>query len=313
MSLITYAPPPSAAPAPAGPRTLHDLFTAYLGDVALEHQASTQYQQRMFYQMVLQEFGPLPLEDVTPDLLRAWKAQLTTRYARSTVYRYMSFLSCALRYAVDCEWLAANPMAKIRKPSPGRGRVRFLTTAERDRLLGACRASTNPALYPLVVLALATGARKNELRRLRWSEVDFTHGMLRLLKTKGQTARSVPLLGEARQLLEALAQQRRPEVAWVFPGPHGRTPRDIEYAWTLARQQAQLTNFRFHDLRHTFASYMAMAGASLRDIADVLGHVKIAMTMQYAHLIEGHSTHAVERMIETFLTPQAPEEGARHA
>src|SRR6185503_20384784 len=74
MSLITYAPPPSAAPAPAGPRTLRDLFTAYLGDVALEHQPSTQYQQRMFYQMVLQEFGPLPLEDVTPDLLRAWKA-----------------------------------------------------------------------------------------------------------------------------------------------------------------------------------------------------------------------------------------------
>jgi len=283
------------------PHTLATLFSHYLTDTQLDHAPSTHYQQRVFYAKILRDLGAVPLEDVTPDLLRTWKAHLTTHYARSTVHRYMAFVNCALRYAVECEWLTVNPMAKVRKPSPGRGRVRFLTHAERHRLLLACQASRNPCLYPIVLLALSTGGRKNEVRGLCWPDVDFACGVVRFLRTKTDEPRAVPLLGEARRVLEARAQTRHPRIPWVFPRADGRKPRDIECAWTTARQHAGLTDFRFHDLRHTFASYMAMSGASLREIAEALGHRKLQQTMQYSHLLQSHTHGVIERMIHAFL------------
>jgi integrase len=98
----------------------------------------------------------------------------------------------------------------------------------------------------------------------------------------------------------------------VFPRDDGHGPRDIDYAWTIARKAAGITDFHFHDLRHTFASYMAMAGASLWEIADVLGHAKIQQTMAYSHLIEGHTTAAVQRMIAKFLAPPSGQEDTMH-
>jgi integrase len=281
--------------------TLTELFTAYLADTLLNHEPSTHRQQTLFFAAVLRDLGPLALDVVTSDVLRAWKGRLSVRHKPATVYRYMMFLGAALRYGVECGWLLEDPLRRIRKPSPGRGHVRFLTTTERQRLLLACRMSRQALLYPVVVLALATGGRKEELRLLRWPEVDFGQGVVRFLKTKTHEPRSVPLLGEARTLLEQLAQRRRPSDMYVFARPDGRQPVEIDSAWRTARTLADLKNFRFHDLRHTFASYCAMSGASLREIADVLGHAKIAMTMTYSHLLESHSKGVVERMMRKFM------------
>src|SRR4051812_26952507 len=117
--------PAQPRPTPTSMPTLATLFDQYLAEMRLEHAPSTHYQQRLFFRVVLRDLGPLPLQQVTPDLLRTWKTVLTARYTRATIHRYMSFLNCALRYAVECEWLAVNPMAKVRKPAPGRGRMRF--------------------------------------------------------------------------------------------------------------------------------------------------------------------------------------------
>jgi integrase len=101
-------------------------------------------------------------------------------------------------------------MRHIRKPSTPKGRVRFLSQDERVRLLDACRQSRNPLLHPLVVVALGTGGRKEELRCLRWPQVDFELGAVRFTKTKTALDRAVPLLGEALQVLKELHRQRRP-------------------------------------------------------------------------------------------------------
>jgi integrase len=253
--------------------------------------------------MVARELGHVRLDDVTPDLLRAWKGRLAVCHKASSVFRYMVLLNCALRFAVECGWLVHNPLAKVRRPSPGRGRVRFLTSDEQRRLLDACRQSANPLLYGIVVLALWTGGRREELRQLQWSEVDFAQGVVRFLKTKTDRPRAVPLVGDARRILEVLAEERRPRVAWVFPRADGLKPCEFEEHWHTARRYAQLADFKFHDLRHTFASYMAMSGSSLRDIAEVLGHVKIDQTMQYSHLLESHTSDVVAQMHAKFLTP----------
>lgn len=277
-------------------RTLADLTDAYLADTLLNHEPSTHRQQTLFFAAVLRDLGPLALPDVTPDVLRAWKGRLSARHKPATVYRYMMFLGAAMRYGVECGWLLEDPLRRIRKPSPGRGHVRFLTTPERQRLLLACRMSRQALLYPVVVLALATGGRKEELRMLCWPEVDFGQGVVRFLKTKTHEPRGVPLVGEARTLLEQLAQRRRLSDVYVFARPDGRQPVEIESAWRTARTLAQIASFRFHDLRHTFASYCAMSGASLRDIAELLGHAKIQQTMRYSHILDSHSNGVVEQM-----------------
>ena len=169
---------------------------------------------------------------MTPDLLRAWKVQLAARRTPSTVHKYLCRLSCVFQAAVDeYGWLAENPLRRVRRPSPGRGSVRFLTADERQRLLAACQASHCPLLYAIVVLALATGGRRTEVRTLQWAQVDLEAGVVRFVQTKTDLDRSVPLVGEARTLLQHLAATRVPGVPWVFPSPDGQRPRQMHEAW----------------------------------------------------------------------------------
>jgi hypothetical protein len=127
----TLSPPPTAQPAApllaAQPpqRTLADLFRHYLADTASGQAASTRYQYDIFYGKILRDFGPLPLGEVTVNLLRDWKLHLSQRHKPSSMHRYLARMGCALAFAVECGWLASNPLAQVRKPSPGKGRTRF--------------------------------------------------------------------------------------------------------------------------------------------------------------------------------------------
>ena len=184
-------------------------------------------------------------------------------------------------------------MRRLREP---RGRVRYLTDEERMRLLQACQASSNRALYPLVVLALATGARKMELLRLTWRDIDLRRAQIALEQTKNRERRALPLTGLALEEVARLAKVRRLDTALLFPRADGRQPIDIRYAWAQALHAAGITDCRFHDLRHSCASYLAMSGASLVEIAAVLGHKTLQMVQRYAHLSDAHTAGVVARM-----------------
>jgi len=147
-----------------------------------------------------------------------------------------------------------------------------------------------------VVAPLSTGARKSEILGITWSNVDFQRRMIRLLETKNGESRAVPLVGFARQEIQRLAKIRRIDSPYVFPGRNGISPVNLLEAWRYARQRAGIKDFRFHDLRHSAASYLAMNGASLAEIAEVLGHKTLAMVKRYAHLSEQHTARVVERM-----------------
>jgi integrase len=189
-----------------------------------------------------------------------------------------------------------NPCHKVRKKPEPSGRVRFLSDEERQRLLQACLLSHNPHLHTIVLLALTTGARKNEMRQLTWGDVDLDRGLLQLRTTKNKERRSVPVRGEALRLLRKQGHEQQPE-AWVFPRWDRRKPVLIEQAWQTAKRRAELKNFHFHDLRHTAASYLAASGASLLEIATILGHKNLRMTFKYSHLTTGHSGEVIERMV----------------
>ncbi len=253
------------------------------------------------------EIGVYLLSDVSRaliieqrDKLLNTKGRNVERRSNSTVNRYMTALGNAFTVATnEWEWLQENPMRKISKLSEPRGRVRFLDDEERERLLEACKASTNPQLHTLVVMGLSTGARHGELINLRWSDVDLQRRVITLHDTKNKERRLLPLAHYALKLMEDHSKVRNIASDLVFPSlSNPMKVWDSRSSWLSALQKANIDNFRFHDLRHSCASYLAMNGASLAEIAEVLGHKTLAMVRRYAHLSEAHTAKVVQSMNE---------------
>lgn len=267
-----------------------------------------------------QELGPYTLADVTPALLGQSRDKLGQDRGPATVVRYMAAMSHVFTVAVnEWGWLENNPMRKVRKPKEPRGRVRFLSEdtvgpdgetidGERTRLLEACKQSKNAHLHTVVVLALSTGMRQGEILNLRWPDVDLAKGRIILHETKNGERRVVPLLGHALELLKAKDKARREEKVrridtdLLFPGRNQQKPVFIRAPWQEAVKAAGIEDLKFHDLRHSAASYMLMTGASLGEIAELLGHKTLQMVKRYSHLSESHAAGVVARMNERIFS-----------
>ncbi len=253
------------------------------------------------------EIGYLLLSDVTTDTITQIKDKLLNETVRTgkkrsptTVLRYMASLSTAFTSAVnDWKWLEDSPMRTIKKPRAARGRVRFLDDGERQRLLIACQQSTNKQLYLCVILSLSTGMRKGELMGLSWADVNLKDGYLILHETKNGERRRVALAGLALDLLKDYANVRRLDSQLLFPSNKSpTTPIDLRKPFKTALKKAEVDDFHWHDLRHCTASYLAMNGASLAEIAEVLGHKTLSMVKRYSHLSDSHVSNVVASMNE---------------
>jgi integrase len=278
--------------------TLADLINRYCRDILPSKAPESRRKQGQQLLWWRGQLGHCVLAEITPACIAEHRDMLTREHrAASTVNRYLSALGHAFSMAVqEWGWLEDSPIRNVRKPREPRGRVRFLSDQERHQLLAACRESQNPALHTIVVLALSTGARRGELLTLRWPDVDLKRGMLTFHQTKNRERRAVPLTGQALSAMHQHAKVRRLNTSLVFPNPTTTRPADIRAAWQGAIKRSGITDFHFHDLRHTFASYLAMNGASLLEIAEVLGHKTLSMVKRYAHLTEAHTRGVVERM-----------------
>ncbi|MGH8478860.1 MAG: tyrosine-type recombinase/integrase [Gammaproteobacteria bacterium] len=284
-------------------RTLAELIDRYTRDVFPQKGAwaRSQATQLAWWRA---ELGALSLADVTPAMVAEARDKLargmTVRGGQrspSTICRYLAALSHAFAIAVkEWGWLEDSPMRKVTKPREPRGRVRYLADEERGRLLEACRKSESPDLYCAVVIALSTGARRMEVLGLRWGQVDFSRRAITLLETKNGEIRSLPLVGHAFDLMAERAKVRRIDTDLVFPGRKKNRPVDLRAPFETAVKRAGVEDFRWHDLRHSAASYLAMNGATLAEIAEVLGHKTLAMVKRYAHLSQAHTTRVVEAM-----------------
>jgi len=277
--------------------TLTDLIDRYICEILPHKRASTVPDQARQLCWWKRHLGHSLLADITPAILVEHRNILTQGRTNATVVRYLAALSHAFTIAVrEWQWCADNPVRKITKPKEPRGRVRFLSEDERQRLLAACKVSRNSSLYIIVVLALSTGARRGELLSLHWSDVDLKRGILTFRETKNGETRAVPLTGYALDVMTQHAKIRRLDTSFVFPDSTGTRPVGIREAFEGAVKRAEIANFRFHDCRHSAASYLAMNGASLTEIAEVLGHKTLAMVKRYAHLSEAHTAGVVARM-----------------
>jgi integrase len=225
-----------------------------------------------------------------------------TNKARSsnTVLRLKAVLSSIFKYAIRRGYLKENPVEGIFIDATPNQVERFLDDKERRALLSACQESTWDKLYLLVLLAITTGMRKAELINLRWTDINFEKGLARLATTKNGSPRINPIPAPA---LEELKKFRKVGNGLVFASPNDpEKPFDFRVQWTRALQRTYIKNFRFHDLRHTAASYLVMNGASLHETAEILGHKSTQTTKRYAHLSTDHKSALAERVMSKVLS-----------
>ena len=217
--------------------------------------------------------------------------------APATINRYRAVLSSMLKYAVSQGYITSNPVAKVPTKALNNKIVRYLSDTERQDLLAACRKSSWKPLYRLVLLAMTTGMRKAELMNLRWSDIDFTRAVAMLATTKNGEPRHCPIPSVALDELKAVRQVGD---SLVFPSMKIPTkPFEFRKHWFKALDKAGIEDFRFHDLRHTAASYMVMNGMSLYETATVLGHKDTQTTARYAHLSTEHIASATEKVMNS--------------
>jgi len=228
--------------------------------------------------------------------------------SRKTIKHYRDMLDLLFKCAIRWGWTRTNPVDGVERITRIKNeRTRYLSDSERAALLQACKASHAPTLYPFVVFALSTGARKGEIEKLKISDIDTNRNVAVLRDTKNGDTRVIPLTKHAREVIEVQIDHATalyadlPDEAkhlWLFPRADGQKPFDIRKAWEKARSQAKLVDFRFHDLRHSTASYLAMHGANQLEIAEVLGHRTLQMVKRYAHLSDSHVKDLMESVNE---------------
>lgn len=303
--------------AEAKKHTFADLVDRYIKDV-LPKKPKQAVRQKMQLEWWKEKMGVYLLADVTPALIVQYRDELAsgetyrhTQRSPATVVRYMAALSHAFSIAVkEWGWLDDSPTRKVTKPTESRGRVRYLDDDERTKLLDACKASSNEWLYMCVILALSTGMRHSELMALKWQDVTLKETHIKksgkeetiapfiiLHQTKNGDKRRVPLAGHGLELLRAHAKVRRLDSPLLFPSNRDPLkPIDLRWAFENALKAAEIENFHWHDLRHCTASYLAMDGASLAEIAEILGHKTLAMVKRYSHLSDGHVSNVVASM-----------------
>jgi integrase len=272
---------------------------------------------------VFEDWLDKPLAELNAWVIEKWRTRrLKDGTAAGTVNRDLAALKSALAKAVKWGVIELHPLQPVKLKKIDNARVRFLgerdpgeekrlraALAKRDRELIAGRARGNAwrdergydrlselpvggygdHLTPMVLLGLNTGLRRGELTALTWDDVNLPAKRLtvRAAAAKGGKSRHIPLNREALEVLTKWQQQHSGQGA-LF------AVRDVKKAWAALMTDAKIEGFKFHDLRHTFASQLVMAGADLNTVRELLGHADMKMTLRYAHLSAEHKAAAVE-------------------
>jgi len=254
--------------------------------------------------------GHLHLNEITTEIVSNIRDKIATQrnMSNATIVRYLSSLSCVFTFAIEeLELIDESPVKKVNKPREPKGVVRFLSSEELRLILKASIESKNPYLNTIVTIAVQTGMRKSEILNLTWEDIDLERSRIIVRHSKNGTRRSVYLSNESRVLLESIKRKHikfAVKTNLIFPSTRKqwskeiRKPTSIDTSWKKALKTSGVKDFRFHDLRHTCASYLAMNGASLKDISEILGHKSITMTDRYVHLCESHTKEVLRKMNE---------------
>ena len=272
--------------------TFDELIESYLSNAYLGTKPQMQRSRLNYWSRVLANKA---VNDISRLDIEFGLRQLPKELSNSTINKYKKLVSLVFNYGIRELGLLDNPTRYIRSLPEKKGRTRYLSDNERERLFKACRASKWNKLYLLVLMAITTGARRGELLSLRWNSLDIDKQTAYVLTSKNGEPKVLPL---TRSVIEELQKFSLNDDSLIFVSEiKPNKPYFFYKQWNRVREEAELIDFRFHDLRHTTASYLAQNGATLLEIADVLGHKQIEVTKRYAHLCIEHKSSLINRVM----------------
>ena len=270
--------------------------------------------------MLKKNFGDIYLNSFTTKLIENYQTNmLDAEISETTVNRKIAVLKHMFTKA--SEWkMTTDEMSKtvhkVKMYKLDNDRIRFLSDEEIPELLEACdyvrtfkdgtiETKKQNHLKPILIFALNTGCRKEEILSLKWKQVDQRNGLINLDKTKNGEKRHIPINETLKELLSDLEGNRHAGSTWVFHDKKtGNRFTDVTHSFKTAKKRANIEDFRFHDLRHTFASHLVMVGVDLTTVSRLMGHKSLKMTLRYAHLAPKHFSNAVN-MLNNIMKPKA--------
>jgi len=241
------------------------------------------------------------LYEITPILVEKFKSERIKEVSPATVNRALACLKCMFNRAIDWGKIDTNPIIKVKLFRENNKRLRYLEKEEIVKLLARC----NNHLKPIIIVALNTGMRKGEILNLKWHDIDFGRGIIYLLNTKNGEKREIPMNEQAKTAI--IRVRKHPDSPYIFCNKEGKPYGDIKKTFLTALKKSGIINFRFHDLRHTFASHLVMSGVDLNTVRELMGHKSLEMTLRYSHLSPDHKKRAVDvlgRRMDTIWTPE---------
>ncbi|WP_417507864.1 tyrosine-type recombinase/integrase [Marinomonas gallaica] len=286
-------------------RFLSDHYKDYL--IALNPKRAKQS-----YMCIANSFEHLMDRPLTE--IKAWDIQqwITERRklgrAPATIEYCVNRLRAAFNRAVEWEFIDSHNLSSVKLIKQDNTRIRYLSKEEEERLLEGIQARNQSVresdktkahikfvdfVEPLVITAMNTGMRKGELLTLKWEHVSFPNRYLtiRSENAKSKKTRTIPLNDTVLNLFDSWRAQN-PDADYVFVS-NNQPVEFFQYPWQSLLKEAGIENFRFHDLRHHFASKLVMAGVDLNIVRELLGHADLKMTLRYAHLAPEHKAAAV--------------------
>ena len=249
--------------------------------------------KKNYIKLLTEDFGNLNVNDLDTRAVERFQTKHLKTHKPATTNHVIGCLKHLIRKGVDWNMATEETLKHVRKvefEKADNKRLRFLTIEECQRLLECCA----PHLRPIVMVALHTGMRKGEILGLKWEQVDLRHGFILLDITKNGERREIPIDDTLRELFSSMPHSI--ESIFVFTDRNGNPYKEVKRGFNAAKLKAEIRDFRFHDLRHTFASHLVMAGVDITSVKELLGHKSLAMTMRYSHLSQGHKRKAVNTL-----------------
>ena len=241
-------------------------------------------------------FGSMLLSKINAGHIVDYKTERVKVISASSVNRELACLSAIFTMAIKSKIVDQNPVRNVKKFPERKLDMRILNNDENDEAERLLKYS-GEKLKPIIMIALNTGMRRGEILKLRWNDIDFDMCFINLKETKNNRIRKIPM----NRLVEDALKGIKREGEFVFPNPKtGKQLTTVRKAFKTACEKAGLDELRFHDLRHTAATWMITAGIDIVTVSEILGHSDIKMTMRYAHPTPENKRHAVEKLAAVF-------------
>lgn len=284
--------------------TLAEMATIYMKNYS-EPSKKSHWRDKISLKNILSVLGNKYLHEVISLDIEKYKAKRLKEVKGSTINRELACLKSIYNKAMEWGKIDRNPVTKVKLFRENNGRIRFLNQQEMKRLISTAANH----LKPIIIIAVNTGMRKSEILNLKWEDIDFNQKIITIRNSKHGDKREVPMNSIVYDILWDLSQGKSND-SFLFTKPGGRRLRDIKSSFKGAVKRANIKNFRFHDLRHTFASHLVMQGSDFKTVQELMGHKTIQMTLRYSHLSPDHKRKAVEDLEKNIVTNWSQEENS---